>query len=149
MAAELQTFTAAINVTQLAWHICVFFKNVQNADATAKRLYQKTRQLHQTLESVEAALRRRQGQGKTKTSLISNEAQIESNISASLEASRQTLLKIERKVDVLNEKQELSLSTRTVARLQFTLKQQAVQRHEQDLDIQNQALQTSLQALQL
>lgn len=134
------------DIKQLAWQICVFFKNVQDADATAKRIYEKTRQLHQTLESVEGALRRRKGQGRPKSS---NEAQITSNIRTSLESSRQILLKIEKKADRLNEQQEHSSSTRAVPRLQFTLKQKAVQRHEEDLDIQNQALQTSLQALQL
>jgi hypothetical protein len=148
MAAELQTITAAINVTQLAWHICIFIKNVQNADAAAERLYQKTRQLHRTLQSVEAGLRRRHDERKNSPP-APNETQIESNISASLEASRLVLLRIEKKLVALNEKQGLSLSTRAVARLQFTLKQQAILRHEDDIDLQIQALQTSLGALQL
>lgn len=148
MAAELQTITAAINVTQLAWNICVFFRNVQNSDATAERLYQKIQQLHHTLQSVKAGLRRRHEERKSDPLLI-DEARIESNIRASLDASYQILHKIDRKLKVLDEKQELSLSTRTVARLQFTWKQQAITRHEDDIDIQIQALQTSLGALQL
>ena len=78
MAAELQTITAAINVTQLAWNICVFFKNVQNADATAERLYQKIEQLHQTLQNVKAGLRRRHKERKSDP-LLGDEARVESN----------------------------------------------------------------------
>jgi hypothetical protein len=146
--AELQTITAAIAVAQLAWHTCVFFKNIKNADVTARKLHQKTRQLHKLLQDVEAALCRRRDQRKSNPPLP-NEAQVEFNINASIEASRQVLLRIDRKLKVLNRKEGLSLSTKTVAQVQLTLKQAAIARHESDLDIQIQALQTSLGALQL
>ncbi len=148
MAAELQTITAVINLTQLAWRICIFFKNVHDSDATAKRLYEKIEQLHQTLQNVKAGLHRRQKERKSGP-LATDEARIESNIRASLNASHQTLHKIDRKLKDFDEKQKLSLSSRTVARVQFIWKQQAITRHEDDIDIQIQALQTSLGALQL
>jgi hypothetical protein len=146
--AELQTLTAAITVAQLAWNICIFFKDVRNADSTARNLYRKTRHLHSILQNVEAALRRRDEQRNWKSALP-NEIQIERNISASVEASRQILLKIDEKVKVLNRKEELSLSRRTVAQVQLVLRQASIGRHENELDIQIQALQTSLGALQL
>lgn len=148
MAAELQTLTAAITVARLAWHTWVFFKDVKEADSTARALYQKTRQLHGTLQDVGAALRRRKDQ-RTGYRPLRSEAQIELNISGSIEASRHILLKIHRKLKVFDEKEKLSWSTKTLAQVQLTLKQAAVARHEHDLDIQIQALQTSLGALQL
>jgi hypothetical protein len=146
--AELQTVTAALTVAQLAWDICVFFKNVRSADATAKKLYQKTRQLHRVLRGVEAVLCRRQD-GKDRRPPYPNEAEIESNIRTSIEASRQVLLRIDRKLKVLNGNGELSFSSKSLAQVQLTLKQAAIARHEADLDIQIQALQTSLGVLQL
>lgn len=146
--AEFQTVSAAIAVAQMAWQTYVFFKKVKGADATAKKLYQKTRQLHMTLHDVETALRRRKDQRKSEPPQ-SNEARIEQNIRASLETIRQVLLRIDKKLKVLNGREELSLSNKTVAQVQLTLKQAAIARHEGDLDIQIQALQTSLGALQL
>ena len=146
--AEFQTISASIAVAQLAWDTCVFLKNVKNADATAEKLYQKTRHLHTILQDVEAVLRWRQDQRK-KEPPQATEARIESNICASLEASRQILLKIDKKLKTLNEKEGLSLSHKTLAHLKLTLKQPAIARHESDLGIQTQALQTSLGALEL
>lgn len=146
--AEFQTISATIAVAQLAWHTCVFFKKVKNADVTAKALYQKTRQLHALLQDIEATLRWRKDQRQRKT-LLNGEAQIEQNIRASLEASRQVLFKIDRKLKPLNGKEELPLSSKAWAQVQLILKEPAISRHESDLDIQIQALQTSLGALQL
>lgn len=148
MAAELQTITAALTVAKLAWHTCVFIKNVKDADGTAKKLYQKTRQLHRILHDVEAALRRRKDH-RIWNPALPHENQIEWNINASLEASRRILLKIDKKLQVLNGGEQLSFTNRTVAQVRLTLKQAAITRHERDLDIQIQALQTSLGALQL
>jgi hypothetical protein len=148
MADGLQTLTAAITVTQLAWNLTIFFRDVQNADVIARRLYQKTGQLHKILQDVEAVLRQRQDQ-RNATAPFPNENQIEENIHASLGAIRRVLQKIDRKVRDLNGERALSLSSRAVARLQFTLKQPAITKHESDLDTQIQALQTSLGALQL
>ncbi len=146
--ADFQTFSAAIAVAQLAWQTCVFFNKVKDAGVTARKLYRKTRQLHATLQGVNAALRRREDQRACNTP-TPNEAQIERNIRASIEASRQILLKIDRKLKVLNGKDELSFSTKTLAQVRLTLKQAAIARHESELDLQIQALQTSLGTLQL
>ena len=146
--AEFQTISATIAVAQLAWHTCVFFKKVKDADVTAKKLYQKTRQLHALLRDIDAALRWRKDQ-RQKQPLLAGEAQIEQNIRASVEASRQVLFKIDKKLKPLNGKEELPLSSKAWAQVQLTLKQPAISRHESDLDIQIQALQTSLGALQL
>lgn len=148
MAAELQTITAAITVTQLAWNTCVFFRNVQNADETARRLYQKTRRLHRILQDIRAVLERRQDH-RQKNPTLPTEAQTESNINASLDAIKEVLLKIERKIQVLGSSEQLSRSSNAVARLKLTLKQPAIARHESDLETQIQALQISLSALQL
>lgn len=146
--AEFQTISATIAVAQLAWHTCVFFRNVIDAGVTAKKLYEKTRQLHALLQNIEEALRRRREQSREQP-LLTSEAQIIQNIRASVEASRQVLSKIDKKLKAFNGEEELPLSSRTWAQLQLTLKQPAISRHERDLDIQIQALQTSLGALQL
>jgi hypothetical protein len=129
MAAELQTFTAAVNITKLAWETVIFLRDVKNADLLASRLYANTDRVHNLANP--------------------DEARIASNIATSLKAIKQILLKIERKFKDLKSAQASSTSATIRAKVLLILKQPAVARHESELENQIQVLQTSLGALQL
>lgn len=146
--AELQTVTAALNITRLACQTCIFLRDVHNADVLASRLYKNTQRIHRLAQDVATALRRKAAQRRAHRPLP-GEARIALNIKASLDTIEQILLKIERKFKGLNPNLESSASGRTYSRILLILKHPAIERHESELEIQIQALHTSLGALQL
>jgi hypothetical protein len=148
MAAELQTFTSAVQVVQLSIEVYRFFRSVSKAGIEARNTYKKIKRLHDVIQNVELVLRRRETEASSQPSM-KDEARVEASIRMSLDACRRILLDMGCEIQKLTGEESLSLASRARESLRYTVcTSRKIQENGQSLDTHLQTLRTSLQLLQ-
>ncbi|KAI9659922.1 MAG: hypothetical protein M1821_001274 [Bathelium mastoideum] len=139
--AELQTVDAALGVVTIAWQVCSFLKKVKKADKAAGRAYGRVHNLATVVTEIRRALELRQYHNGNSTS--AEHKTVESSIQRSLRECTGIIQHIESRLGCSTDR-ETRESFGFIDRVKHVLKEPSILKHQYDLEINVNALQTLL-----